>query len=101
MSSSRKRAAVSRGILPRQWRSLAPKLISNLFFRAANGFIEGSELDGFLREFVSSVNAADVGPEVMFHQALLVCVSIHSTCFTLLKSTCDVAQIRPDGQSRL
>lgn len=30
-----------------------------------NGFIEDVELDGFLREFVSSVNAADVGPEVV------------------------------------
>ena len=25
-----------------------------------NGFIEGQELDGFLREFVTSVNASDV-----------------------------------------
>lgn len=31
----------------------------------ANGYIEGRELDNFLREFVSSVNAADVGPEVV------------------------------------
>lgn len=30
----------------------------------ANGYIEGTELDGFLREFVSSANATDVGPEV-------------------------------------
>lgn len=30
-----------------------------------NGYIEGAELDGFLREFVSSVNVADVGPEVV------------------------------------
>ena len=29
-----------------------------------NGYIEGGELDGFLREFVTSVNAEDVGPEV-------------------------------------
>ena len=29
-----------------------------------NGYIEGTELDGFLREFVSSVNLVDVGPEV-------------------------------------
>ncbi|KAG5875838.1 hypothetical protein JTB14_016430 [Gonioctena quinquepunctata] len=29
-----------------------------------NGYIEGIELDGFLREFVSSANASDVGPEV-------------------------------------
>ena len=30
----------------------------------ANGYIEGTELDGFLAEFVSSVNIMDVGPEV-------------------------------------
>jgi len=30
-----------------------------------NGYIEGTELDGFLREFVSSVNMMDVGPEVV------------------------------------
>ena len=29
-----------------------------------NGYIEGTELDGFLREFVSSANATNVGPEV-------------------------------------
>ncbi len=29
-----------------------------------NGYIEGKELDGFLREFVSSVNQTDCGPEV-------------------------------------
>jgi hypothetical protein len=29
-----------------------------------NGFIEGTELDAFLREFVGSVNSTDVGPEV-------------------------------------
>lgn len=30
-----------------------------------NGYIEGTELDGFLREFVSSVNNTDCGPEVV------------------------------------
>ncbi|RZF32809.1 hypothetical protein LSTR_LSTR011455 [Laodelphax striatellus] len=30
-----------------------------------NGYIEGTELDGFLREFVSSANSADVGPEAV------------------------------------
>jgi len=30
-----------------------------------NGFIEGNELDDFLREFVTSVNASDCGPEVI------------------------------------
>ncbi|KAJ4428884.1 hypothetical protein ANN_25877 [Periplaneta americana] len=29
-----------------------------------NGYIEGTELDGFLREFVSSANVTDVSPEV-------------------------------------
>jgi len=33
--------------------------------RDGNGYIEGRELDNFLREFVSSVNATDVGPEVV------------------------------------
>lgn len=30
----------------------------------ANGYIEGTELDGFLREFVSSANSSEVSPEV-------------------------------------
>lgn len=34
------------------------------FFPTGNGYIEGTELDGFLREFVSSANTADVSPEV-------------------------------------
>lgn len=38
-------------------------LLKNLLV-AGNGYIEGTELDGFLREFVSSANATDVGPEV-------------------------------------
>lgn len=36
-----------------------------------NGYIEGTELDGFLREFVSSANAADVSPEAV-SDAMLV-----------------------------
>ncbi|XP_064640076.1 calbindin-32-like isoform X2 [Lineus longissimus] len=36
-----------------------------------NGYIEGSELDNFLREFVSSVTAADVGPEAISDAALV------------------------------
>ena len=40
------------------------KILSVIFL--GNGYIEGTELDGFLREFISSVNAADVGPEVSF-----------------------------------
>uniref|UniRef100_A0A1B0FCJ0 EF-hand domain-containing protein n=1 Tax=Glossina morsitans morsitans TaxID=37546 RepID=A0A1B0FCJ0_GLOMM len=30
-----------------------------------NGYIEGTELDGFLREFVASANATDVSPEAV------------------------------------
>ncbi|XP_043213283.1 calbindin-32-like isoform X2 [Amphibalanus amphitrite] len=48
------------------------KLTANQFMEVwshydadGNGFIEGTELDGFLREFVSSVNATDCGPEVV------------------------------------
>ena len=36
-----------------------------LLFDAGNGYIEGTELDGFLREFVESVNNVDSGPEVV------------------------------------
>lgn len=36
-----------------------------------NGYIEGTELDGFLREFVSSANATDVSPEAV-SDAMLV-----------------------------
>ncbi|XP_064119969.1 calbindin-32-like isoform X2 [Macrobrachium nipponense] len=46
------------------------KLTANQFMEVwshydadGNGYIEGSELDGFLKEFVSSVNANDTGPE--------------------------------------
>ncbi|XP_060603478.1 calbindin-32-like isoform X3 [Ruditapes philippinarum] len=35
-----------------------------------NGFIEDSELDGFLKELVTSVNTTDVGPEVISDSAL-------------------------------
>jgi hypothetical protein len=36
-----------------------------IFIFSGNGYIEGTELDGFLREFVASVNSVDVGPEVI------------------------------------
>ncbi|XP_060521869.1 calbindin-32 [Cylas formicarius] len=36
-----------------------------------NGYIEGTELDGFLREFVSSANATDVGPEAVSDDMLV------------------------------
>ena len=35
-----------------------------LFYLSGNGFIEGTELDGFLREFVSSANPTEVNAEV-------------------------------------
>lgn len=36
-----------------------------------NGYIEGTELDGFLREFVSSANISDVGPEAVSDEMLV------------------------------
>ena len=33
-------------------------------FVSGNGYIEGTELDAFLKEFVGSVTAAESGPEV-------------------------------------
>lgn len=36
-----------------------------------NGYIEGTELDGFLREFVSSANATDVSPEAVSDSMLV------------------------------
>lgn len=36
----------------------------SILFFPGNGYIEGTELDGFLREFVSSANATDISPEV-------------------------------------
>ena len=44
--------------------ALLHPLKKNLIFFTGNGFIEGTELDGFLREFVTSVNASECGPEV-------------------------------------
>ena len=41
------------------------KLNTDSASELAFDFIEGKELDNFLREFVSSVNATDVGPEVV------------------------------------
>jgi len=42
-----------------------------------NGYIEGTELDSFLREFVASVNSSDSGPEVISDTML----SELKTCF--------------------
>ena len=39
------------------------KFTQTLIF-PGNGYIEGTELDSFLREFVASVNSSDSGPEV-------------------------------------
>ncbi|XP_065167515.1 calbindin-32 isoform X2 [Atheta coriaria] len=36
-----------------------------------NGYIEGTELDGFLREFVSSANATDISPEAVSDDMLV------------------------------
>ncbi|XP_031328270.1 calbindin-32-like [Photinus pyralis] len=38
--------------------------------RDGNGYIEGSELDGFLREFVSSANMTDIAPEAVSDEML-------------------------------
>lgn len=42
-------------------------IVKRIFFFSGNGYIEGTELDGFLREFVSSANTADVSPEVLYN----------------------------------
>ena len=39
----------------------------------ANGYIEADELDDFLREFVSSVNSTDIGPEVSERACYAIC----------------------------
>ncbi|XP_055591814.1 calbindin-32 isoform X2 [Uranotaenia lowii] len=36
-----------------------------------NGYIEGTELDGFLKEFVSSANTSDLGPESLTDEMLV------------------------------
>jgi calretinin len=45
-----------------------------------NGYIEGTELDGFLREFVASANATDISPEVSFKFILDYFVCIFLSC---------------------
>lgn len=48
---------------------LNPKIIFSFFnFVSGNGFIEGTELDGFLREFVSSANETEVNAEVSYRE---------------------------------
>ena len=47
-------------------KDIAHNLLSFLLSSyVGNGYIEGNELDGFLREFVESVNNTDSGPEVV------------------------------------
>lgn len=41
-----------------------PCWLDSVFSNSGNGYIEGKELDGFLREFVASVNQTECGPEV-------------------------------------
>ena len=48
--------------------SLTFSLLNESLFLSftGNGFIEGTELDGFLREFVSSANPTEVNAEVSY-----------------------------------
>ena len=47
-----------------QYTCIARDLILNVLALLGNGFIEGGELDKFLRELISSINLCDYGPEV-------------------------------------
>ena len=44
--------------------ALQDNLLLNVLALLGNGFIEGGELDKFLRELISSINLCDYGPEV-------------------------------------
>ncbi len=48
----------------KKWNCVDLQLSFNFNLSPGNGYIEGTELDGFLREFVASANATDVSPEV-------------------------------------
>ncbi|XP_062533914.1 calbindin-32-like [Armigeres subalbatus] len=55
-----------------------------------NGYIEGTELDGFLKEFVSSANATDLGPESLTDEMLVELKSAswkHTTIIRTGRST--------------
>lgn len=52
---------------------ILPTITIFVFFFAGNGFIEGSELDRFLYELVTSVNTSDLGPEV----STISCIPYH------------------------
>jgi Ca2+-binding EF-hand superfamily protein len=51
-----------------------------------NGYIDGHELDSFLREFIGSVNADDVGPETISETALQ---HMRSTFMDAFDENCD------------
>ncbi|KAH0813647.1 hypothetical protein GEV33_009143 [Tenebrio molitor] len=53
------------------WGRMFPCWDRELSRVTSNGYIEGTELDGFLREFVSSANATDVGPEAVSDDMLV------------------------------
>ena len=60
-------------------------IIIYIIYFLGNGFIEGQELDGFLREFVTSVNTDDVEVSSLLHFTLNPRVKIKelsvSLCF--------------------
>lgn len=54
-----------------------------------NGYIEGTELDGFLREFVSSANSSDIAPEVSFLRVCFFFIGTLSVgCFRPFPTKC-------------
>lgn len=46
------------------WTVVFDLLSMDYFSYTGNGFIEGSELDSFLTQLVTSINSQDIGPEV-------------------------------------
>lgn len=65
---------------------ILPTVTIFVFFCAGNGFIEGSELDRFLYELVTSVNTSDLGPEVSstscipYNEDVQLSVTLSSVC---------------------
>ena len=57
----RKNTLVYKGLINSTLHECSRKILNII---SGNGYIEDKELDGFLVELVTSVNAADVGPEV-------------------------------------
>lgn len=57
---------------------LSAEYIHTVAIKTGNGFIEGTELDGFLREFVASANPTEVNSEVshFFIHTLLTLLSL-------------------------